>query len=86
MTNPRIGKSADPGNTVSASPYCLSSNYPVRESLGRIWSTIPEIPGHCGLRETLKAEGKSADVEWVSARFDETWKDADVQLHMADLE
>ena len=38
-----------------------------------------------GLRETLKSEGKTADAEWVSAQFESTWKDADVQLRMRDL-
>lgn len=38
-----------------------------------------------GLREALNAQGKLADAEWVSAQFEEAWKNADVQLHVADL-
>jgi len=38
-----------------------------------------------GLGETLKAQNKAADAEWVLREFEEAWKDADVQLRMKDL-
>ena len=38
-----------------------------------------------GLFETLKAQRKMADAEWVHQEFQEAWKDADVQLRLKDL-
>ncbi|MGD0695276.1 MAG: hypothetical protein ABSB82_10520 [Terriglobia bacterium] len=38
-----------------------------------------------GLLETLKAENKTADAEWVRQEFGQAWKNADVELRMSDL-
>ena len=38
-----------------------------------------------GLWQTLKAQHKTADAEWVHREFEKAWKDADVQLQMKDL-
>jgi tetratricopeptide (TPR) repeat protein len=38
-----------------------------------------------GLWESLKAQKKSADAEWVRHEFQEAWKDADVEIRMEDL-
>lgn len=38
-----------------------------------------------GLFETLKAQHKTADAEWVHQEFEKAWKDADVQLRLNDL-
>ena len=38
-----------------------------------------------GLWESLKAQKKSVDAEWVRRQFQEAWRNADVELTMADL-
>ena len=38
-----------------------------------------------GLYETLKAQHKMTDAEWVRQEFEKAWKGADVQLQMKDL-
>ena len=38
-----------------------------------------------GLLETLKAQNKLADADWIRPELEKAWKDADVQLRMKDL-
>jgi tetratricopeptide (TPR) repeat protein len=38
-----------------------------------------------GLWETLKAQKKSTDAEWLRRQFQEAWKGADVEIRMEDL-
>ncbi len=38
-----------------------------------------------GLLESLKAQKRNADADWVRREFDAAWKNADVTLSVADL-
>jgi tetratricopeptide (TPR) repeat protein len=38
-----------------------------------------------GLRESLAAQHRDTDAAWVDREFRSTWKNADVELHLADL-
>ena len=38
-----------------------------------------------GLLESLKAQKKSAQTQWVQKEFDEAWKDASVRLRLDEL-
>jgi Flp pilus assembly protein TadD len=38
-----------------------------------------------GLRESLKAQGKDIDAQWVSREFEASWAKADISLRVEDL-
>jgi hypothetical protein len=38
-----------------------------------------------GLMESLRAQGKTQDADWVKHEFDAAWAKADVTLSVADL-
>ena len=38
-----------------------------------------------GLMESLRAQGKNQDADWVKREFDAAWAKADVTLRVADL-
>ncbi|WP_017316212.1 hypothetical protein [Mastigocladopsis repens] len=38
-----------------------------------------------GLRESLKAQRRTSDAQWVQSQFETAWKNADTQLRVEEL-